>query len=109
MGSQYCPGNPASTNHLIRHPGGGSVLSGESKASSAIELQRRAQAHVHGERRLNIRHPGGGRGPDRKDARLARFAWIPASAGMTILHQKRERIFPGQQWAYAGMTKRVLR
>ena len=53
--------------------------------------------------------PGGGRGPDRKDARLARFAWIPASAGMTILHQKRERIFPGQQWAYAGMTKRVLR
>ena len=53
------------------------VLSGESEASSAIELQRRAQAHVHGERRLNIRHPGGGRGPDRKDARLARLAWIP--------------------------------
>ena len=46
---------------------------------------------------------GGGRGPDRKDARLARFAWVPASAGMTILHQKRDRNFPGQQCANAGI------
>ena len=58
------------------------MLSGK-RASSAIELQRHTQAHVLGKGRLNYRHPGGGRGPDKNDARTPRFAWIPAFAGMT--------------------------
>ena len=57
------------------------------EASSAIELERHAQTRVHGERRLNIRHPGGGRGPDKNAARRPRLAWIPAYAGMTNFHR----------------------